>query len=501
MKNIDSLLNNKYEGIKEAQYQTFKTFKDDRNHDFKGYYESLDDVIDKLPLFDGMIVSFHHHMRNGDYVLNAVMERIAKKGFKDITISASSLFPCHAPLVDLIKDGTVTNIYAAYMSGPVAEAVSEGHLSGMCVMHSHGYRSTMQELKEVEIDFAFLGIPGASKEGDCTGSEGPSSCGVLGYAISDSQYAKTVVAITDYICEPKSIEIPQKYVDYVVKVDKIGDPSGIVSGTTQITRDPVGLKIAKDTARFMYETGDLKEGYTFQTGAGGISLAVAKEVRDLQIKHGIKGKFASGGITDYLVNMLNEDLFEELYDVQCFELGAVKSVSSNPKHHKMSASKYADRLNKDNIVNQLDFVILGATEIDLDFNVNVTTTSDGLIMGGSGGHADTAAGAKYSIVVSKLVSSRISVVVDKVTTITTPGDTVDVLVTDRGIAINPKHVDLIEKFKQHSDLKIYTIEELYEKALALTGVPKKMINNNKIIAISQYRDGTCLDVIRKVDTE
>lgn len=499
MNKYEALLNKPFEGVKTPEYLDFKTEKDHRIHDFEGYSESLDEVLKQLPLFDGMTVSFHHHLRNGDYVLNMVMEKIAELGYKDITLSASSIFPCHHPIVKLIENNTITNIYAAYMSGPVATSVSEGKLSGMCVMHSHGYRSTMQETKELEIDFAFLAIPGASKEGDCTGSEGPSSCGVLGYAISDSQCAKHVIAITDYICEPKSIEIPKQYVDYVVKVDKIGDPTGIVSGTTQITRDPVGLKIAKDTAQFMYETGDLKKGFTFQTGAGGISLAVAKEVRDLQNKYNIKGKFASGGITDYLVNMLNEGLFEELYDVQCFELGAVKSISTNPKHHKMSASQYANPLNRNNIVDQLDFVILGATEIDLNYNVNVTTTSDGFIMGGSGGHADTAAGAKFAIVVSKLVSSRISVVTDEVTTITTPGETVDVLVTDRGIAINPRHQKLIEHLKATSDLKIYTIEELYEKALNLTGVPKKVKNDNRIVAISQYRDGTCLDVIRKVE--
>ena len=498
MSKFEQMIDNKYSGLKDVEYVDFISEKDKRDEILSTYSESLDEVFETLELFDGMTVSFHHHLRNGDYVLNMVMDKIAKLGYRDITISASSIFPCHEPLVDLIKDGVVTNIYAAYMSGPVARCVSEGHLEGMCVMHSHGYRSTMQEKEEVVIDFAFLAVPTASKDGNCTGSEGPSSCGVLGYAISDSQCAKEVIVITDNIAEPKDIEIPAKYVDYVVKVDKIGNPAGIVSGTTQLTRDPVGLRIAKETAKFMYETGDLKDGYSFQTGAGGISLAVAKEVRDLQHEHKIKGSFASGGITDYLVNMLNEDLFEELYDVQCFELGAVKSISSNPKHHKMSASKYANILNRDNIVDKLDFVILGATEIDLNYNVNVTTTSDGYIMGGSGGHADTAAGAKYSIIVSKLVSSRISVVVDEVTTITTPGDSVDVLVTDRGIAINPKHEELIKTLKAKGNLNICTIEELYEKAIKLTGTPRKIENNNRVVAISQYRDGTCLDVVRSV---
>jgi citrate lyase subunit alpha / citrate CoA-transferase len=98
---------------------------------------------------------------------------------------------------------------------------------------------------------------------------------------------------------------------------------------------------------------------------------------------------------------------------------------------------------------QLDVVILGASEIDLNFNVNVTTGFDHRILGGSGGHADTAYGSKFAIIVSKLVSSRISVVVDRVTTITTPGETVDALVTDYGIAIHPRHSELIEQLKKN----------------------------------------------------
>lgn len=500
MNDIKSMIENKYSGIKENVNIT--KYPEVTNRKYHGYYEDLDKLLSDLPLFDGMSISFHHHLRNGDYVLNKIMLAIAKLGFKDITITPSSIFPTHEPIVKLIEDKVITNIYTAYMSGPVAKAVSEGKLEGMCVMHSHGYRATMFESKRKTVDFAFIAAPTSTKKGDITGSQGESSCGVLGYAIADSEYANNVIAVTDNIVEYEElndVEISRDHVNYVLKLDKIGDPSGIVSGTTQITRDPVGLKVAKETAKLMKASGLLKDGFSFQTGAGGISLAVAKELRDIMIEDNISGSFASGGITDYLVNMLNEGLFDKLYDVQCFELNAVKSVKTNPKHIKISASKYADILNKDNIVDKLDFVILGATEIDLDFNVNVTTSSDGLIMGGSGGHADTAAGAKLSIVVSKLISSRISVVVDKVTTITTPGDTIDILVTDRGIAINPKHQELIKHLKKTSKLKICTIEELYNTAIRYTGKPKRIINDNRVVAISQYRDGTCIDLIRQID--
>mgnify|MGYP003313350978 CR=1 FL=1 len=84
-------------------------------------------------------------------------------------------------------------------------------------------------------------------------------------------------------------------------------------------------------------------------------------------------------------------------------------------------------------------------EIDVNFNVNVTTDSYGNIMGGSGGHSDTAHGAKVSIITTNLIKSRLPIIKKEVTTITTPGQDIDILVTERGIAINPLRKDLLEK--------------------------------------------------------
>jgi citrate lyase subunit alpha/citrate CoA-transferase len=275
------------------------------------------------------------------------------------------------------------------------------------------------------------------------------------------------------------------------------DPKGIVSVTTQITKNPIGLKIADLTAKFIEESGYLKDGMSFQTGAGGISLAVAKEVKDLMKEKNITGSFASGGITGYIVDMYKEGLFKALFDVQCFDLDAVKSLKENPAHIAMSAAMYGSGSGKGAVVDKLDIVILGATEIDTNFNVNVTTGSTGVIMGGSGGHSDTAAGSKLCIIVSQLVNSRISVVKDKVTTITTPGNTVDVLVTERGIAINPLRADLLEIFK-NSSLPIKTIDELREIAVEMTGPEKPIEFDDKTIALVQYRDGRIIDEVKKI---
>ncbi len=446
-----------------------------------------------------MTFSFHHHLRNGDKVLNMVMEKIHERGLKGIKIAATSLFPCHETLVPMFRDETVTKIYASYLSGPVAKAVSEGEVKEICVMSTHGGRPRAILEGELHIDVAFIAAPAVDKDGNLSGSEGPSSCGVLGYAAADAKAADKVVAITDYTNDTiNRPEISGHLVDFVVKVPSIGDPKGIVSGTTKITKDPVGLKIARDAATLIRHSGLLKEGFSFQTGAGGTSLAVALEVKKLMKEGNIRGSFACGGTTDYLVSMLEEGYFEKLYDVQAFNLDAVESVKVNDNHVKIDANTYANIDNPDNIVNKLDVVILGASEIDLDFNVNVTTGSDGVILGGSGGHADTAAGAKLAIIVSTLVNSRISCLVDEVTTVTTPGETIDILITDRGIAINERHQDLIKKLKEETNLKIMDIRELKEIADYLTGLPAKRERSDEIVAVSEYRDGTILDAIYKV---
>ncbi len=145
----------------------------------------------------------------------------------------------------------------------------------------------------------------------------------------------------------------------------------------------------------------------------------------------------------------------------------------------------------------MDVAILGATEIDLDFNVNVTTSSNGIIMGGSGGHADVAAGCKVSIIVSQLYRSRIPTVVERVTTVNTPGETADVLVTDRGIAVNPRRPELKENFVK-AGLPVIDILELKEIEDDICGKPEPLHFDDKIIAAVEYRDGTLIDVVRKV---
>ena len=469
-----------------------------KSHSQDKQVSSISELFDLLQIQDGMTLSFHHHLRDGDDVLNMVLDEIKKRGLKKMTLAPSSIFPIHKPMVELIENGQIENIYTNYVNGPVAKSISEGHLKGLLIMDTHGGRPRAIESGELKIDVAFIATPAANLFGDGNGIQGPSQCGALGYIISDLYYAKHKVVITDFITDDLMIkEIDGNFVDYVIKVDKIGDPKGIVSGTTKATKDPVQLKIAKDSIKVMDALGLIKEGLSFQTGAGGTSIAVADLLRQKMIDKKIKGSFASGGITSYLVKMYEENLFDELYDVQCFDLEGIRSYQENPKHHPMSASKYANPCHPEVLVNHLDVVILGATEIDLNFNVNVTTDSHGYLMGGSGGHSDTAFGAKVSIITSNLIKSRTPIIKESVSALTTPGSTVDIFVTERGIAINPNRKDLIEKLKA-SNLPIISIEDLYQKAIEITGLPKPLDQSKKVIGLIRYRDGSIIDTLYQV---
>lgn len=461
--------------------------------------DSIEEAIKKVGLKDGMTISFHHHFREGDYILNRVMDIIAKMGIKNITIAPSSLNGVHSPLIEHIKNGVVNNISTSGIRGELANEISNGLMENPIIIRSHGGRARAIESGEIKIDVAFLGVPCCDNYGNANGYEGESFCGSLGYAKVDAKFADKVVLITDnlvpYPNVPASIE--QVDVDYVVKIDQIGNPSGIVSGATRYTKDPRELLIAKYASQVMFASGYFKDGFSMQCGTGGASLAVARFLKDKMIEEDIKASFALGGITGQFVEMHEEGLVGKLFDTQSFDLRAAKSIGKNPNHYEIDASFYANPHNKGCAVNLLDFVILSALEVDTNFNVNVITGSDGVLRGASGGHCDTAAGAKLSMIVCPLVRGRIPTIVDNVITTITPGDSIDVVVTDRGIAVNPKRTDLIERLSKTS-IPMFTIEELKEKAYKLTGKPKAIEFEDKVVAVVEYRDGSIIDVIRKV---
>ncbi len=460
---------------------------------------SIRQAIELAGLKDGMTVSFHHHLRNGDFVLNMVMEEIANLHIKDITVNASSLFDVHSPLLSHIKNKVVTGIAADYIAAGLGKSFSHGILEKPVEFRTHGGRPSDIALGRTPIDVAFIAAPTADPMGNCSGKYGKSACGSLGYAFADAMYAKKVIVITDNLVPYplQDFSISEDYIDYVVAVDAIGDPKGIVSGTTKITRDPVGLVMAQHAARVIEASGLLKDGFSFQTGAGGASLAAAKFLKDIMLKKGIVGSFGLGGITGYMVDMLRAGCFKSLMDVQCFDLTAVESIQSDPRHQEISAMQYASPSARSAVVDSLDVVILGATEIDTDFNVNVHTDSNGYIMGGSGGHSDTSAGAKLSMIIAPMFRARLPIVTDRVTCISTPGKDIDVLVTQGGIAVNPKNAELKERLCE-AGLPVVDINELKEKTERITGKPQKLPKGERVVAQVISRYGELQDKIYNV---
>lgn len=459
---------------------------------------SIREAIKAAGLESGMTISFHHHLRNGDYVLNMVLEAAAEMGIRNLNVNASSIFDVHEPIIDHIRNKVVTGLEVNYMGGKVGKVISEGIMEKPVIFRSHGGRAGDMENGSAKVDIAFIAAPCADEMGNMSGKYGPSACGSMGYAFSDAMYAKKVVVITDYLVPYPLMDcsIPEGYVDYVVQVEKIGDASRIVSGTTKITRDPVGLRIAYLASQVVRHSGYLKDGFSFQTGAGGASLAVAKYVEEMMEKDHIKGSFCMGGITGYLVSMMEKGYFETILDVQCFDLAAIASIRENKNHQEISASRYASPAAKSCAVDSLDVVILGATQVDTEFNVNVHTDSNGNIMGGSGGHCDTAKGAKLAIVVAPLIRARLPLIVEKVLCKSTPGETVDVVVTQRGIAVNPKNKELKETLVR-AGLPVKDIRELKQIAEDIAGVPGTVACEGRVVAKVLYRDGTLLDTIRK----
>ena len=460
---------------------------------------TIKDAIIASGLRDGMTVSFHHNLRNGDYVLNMVMQAIAELGIRDLTVNASSLFDTHRPLIGHIENGVVSTLMTDYMSGELGRFISAGGMKNPVQFRTHGGRPCDIANGKTPIDVAFIAAPASDMMGNCTGKQGKSACGSLGYAMPDARYAKYTVVITDELVNYPLIDwsIPETDVDAVVVVDSIGNPKGIVSGTTKITRDPVGLSMAMTAVDVIKASGLLKDGFSFQTGAGGASLAAAKYLKDVMLAEGIRGSFGLGGITGYMVDMLNEGCFESLMDVQCFDLKAVESIRSNPRHQEISATHYASPEAKSATVDSLDVVILGATEIDTDFNINVHTDSNGRIMGGSGGHSDTAAGAKLAMIIAPLSRARLPIVTDRVTCISTPGSSIDVLVTQKGVAVNPKNAELRDRLIA-AGIKVMDIRELKALAESVSGVPEKPVFGERIVADVIYRDSTVIDHIYQV---
>lgn len=461
--------------------------------------DSLEEAIHRSGLQSGMTISFHHAFRGGDKVINRVMAKLAEMGFRDLTLASSSLIDAHWPLIEHIKNGVVRQIYTSGLRGKLGEEISAGLMENPVQIHSHGGRVHLINSGELTIDVAFLGVPCCDEFGNANGFSGKSRCGSLGYARVDAEHANCVVLLTeewvDYPNYPASIA--QDQVDLIVQVDEVGDPAKITAGAIRLSSNPRELLIARMAANVIEHSGYFKEGFSLQTGTGGASLAVTRFLEDKMRRHGITAGFGLGGITSTMVDLHEKGLIKTLLDTQSFDGDATRSLAQNPHHIEISANQYANPSSKGASCERLNVVMLSALEIDVNFNINVMTGSNGVLRGASGGHCDTAAGADLTIITVPLVRGRIPCVVENVLTKITPGASVDVLVTDHGIAVNPARQDLIDNLRD-AGVPLTTIEQLQQRAELLTGKPEPVTFTERVVAVVRYRDGSVIDVIRQV---
>ena len=468
-------------------------------NDHSKLVKDIHEALVKCNAHDGMTVSFHHHFREGDLIVNMVMEEIHKMGLKNIRICASSLGKAHNPLVPMIEDGTITRIESSGVRGKIGEAISAGKLQGLAIMRSHGGRVRSITTGEAHVDIAFIGAPTSDDYGNLRGIGGKADCGVLSYAIVDGNHADYCVAITDCLVPYPNFpaHISQTKVDYVCVVDEIGIPSKIATGAAKPTTDQRKLLMAKYCTDVVVNTPWFKDGFSYQTGVGGASIASTKYLGEIMRERNIKMGFGVGGLTKEMCKLLDEGMARVMLDVQDFDLDAVHNLK-NPNHHRIPAGVYANPLNKGAVVNKLDYVVLASLEVDVHFNCNVVVGSDGVITGAQGGHPDTAQGAKCAIVICPLLQGRIPAICSEVTTVTTPGESIDVVVTDYGVAVNPARPDILEALKAADCVPLKTIEELRDIAYSIVGEPDPVEFEDRVVGIIEARDGTIIDVVRKV---
>lgn len=403
---------------------------------------TLEAVFDAFEIGDGAVLSFHHHYRNGDRLMNAVVEIAARRGLRGLTLAPSSLFPVHAPLAAHIHSGVIARVITDYAKGPLTDALTCGALAEPLILQSHGGRARAITTGALKIDAAFVGAPLARPDGAATGRGGVIPCGPLGYAQVDAAHARRTVICAHEITDAPlpHTDIPADQVDAVVAFDRPGDSSGIASDTTLPSATAQAVRVGALVADVVEAAGLLRPGLSLQSGAGGYSLGAVPAVGRRMADRGVTGAFLSGGITGAHVALHRAGLFERIHDVQCFDLAAVASSCDSASHHAMSASEYANPQHPAPIVEDLSVMLLGAVEIDRNFDVNVTLGGDGRLIGGPGGHPDAAQGAALSIVTTGLNAGGYAKLVADVRMVTTPG--VDVVVTDAGIAVSPMRPDL-----------------------------------------------------------
>ena len=72
------------------------------------------------------------------------------------------------------------------------------------------------------------------------------------------------------------------------------------------------------------------------------------------------------------------------------------------------------------------------------------------------------------------------------------------MVTDYGVAVNPRGPDLPEALKAADYIPLKTIQELRDIAYSIIEEPEKVHFADRVVGIIEARDGTIMDVVRQL---
>ena len=168
-----------------------------------------------------MTISTHHHFKKWRCSYKYSCSILKEMGVKNI-VGSHLLLLQFIRIIKYLEDGTIHHIEGS-MNGSLGKFASEGKMKGVGVLRSHGGRYQSVQDGEVHIDIAVIAAPTADAFGNATGDRGNSACGLLGFALGDSQYADKVIVVTDNLVPfPfRPWQIQGNYVDYVVQIEKL----------------------------------------------------------------------------------------------------------------------------------------------------------------------------------------------------------------------------------------------------------------------------------------
>jgi citrate lyase subunit alpha/citrate CoA-transferase len=476
---------------------------------------TLDSIMELIR--DGDTISYPHYYRMGDKGLEAVVKKLQQTGKKNIKIYGNAFFDHVDPwLIEAIHDGTIGGLYGnPYRK--LGESVVNGELlPWVSVGFSHGNRVRKLQTGEVTVRVAFGPVPIADIYGNANGLMGKEEqlCGPVGLFTADSEYAEYVCLLAGTISESLIMPTPisMERVDFVVPCDPPGLNAGIGSGTLDMNKaraNPFNAQVADNITRVIRAADVVRDNFSFQVGSGA-GLLILENIRAMLKEMNIRANFSIGGVTSLHVEMLDEGTLNQLMHGQLFEPSPrmFESMLTNHRHHEITTAYYASVANKESAVNMLDLAVLSTLEVDLEFNLN-TVCANGRIIGGIGGGQDVAAGADLTIIFMPLATGKngkgFPKVVDRVYTRTTPGEVIDVVVTEEYATVNPNskstYKDAILERGKDFGVKLLSIKELHqksiEKAQEFGTLPEVPETTDEVVHVIEWRDGTLLDVIKK----